>query len=251
VLRKPRTGYIASWGFSNEKGVGIAAGTSNSTFLDDPIEDTWPCQQVPLLRFARNLDHLAELMKRYTLHNWNRSSQVWGDASGPGAGDGMIVEKSFRRVGIRRLVRDADGTGAVWCTEGYFHSPEMNEFQRVKRAEYVARCGKHLGCGDNQFFTDSAVRFTTMGQNCNTDFGRDIGWRTREHVRRVMCDHSTFPRAVCRHGGPDTAEYDRTVTMASTMTDFTANRHFDRRWVPWKKYPCEVPEEATQGPARP
>ena len=237
VLRRPRTGYIESWGVTNEKGVGCCAGNSCGTWLDEPIEDTWPIGSVPLLRFAHSIDHLAELFRRYTLHNWGRGSSVWADTHG----NGMIVEKSYRRIGIRML------TGSVlWSTEGHFESPEMNAYIRAKRLEYVEKAGKHLGAGDLQYASDCAVRFTHIGELCHEAWGRGY-----EHIRRILTDHAPFPRAVCRHGGPDTDEYDRSVTMGSFFVDFTRNRSLGRNWVPWKKFPCQVPEGVAQYPARP
>jgi len=237
VLRKPRTGYIESWGVANEKGVGCCGGTSCSTLLDEPIEDTWPIGSVPLLRFARDVEHLAELYRRYTLHNWGRASQVWADSRG----NGMIVEKSFRRIGIRML----EGA-ALWCTEGYWHDPEMHAFQRARRLEYIRKAGKHLGAGDMQYATDCAVRFTRLAELCHEPLGH--GYR---HMNRIVTDHAPFPRAVCRHGGPDTAPYDETVTMGVGINDLTHNRALRRSWVPWKKFPCEVPWQVTQYPAPP
>ena len=239
VLRvvRPRTGYISQWGVMNEKGVGCCAGVACSTWLDDPIEDTWPIGQVPLLRFAASVKELEVLYRRYTLHNWGRASQVWADVGG----DGIVVEKSFRRIGVRR-----SGDGALWCTEGYWHTPEMFEFQRSRRLQYIKRAGKHLGADDMQYFTDCAVRFTRMGETCHEPLGR--GYR---HMNRVLTDHATFPRAVCRHGGPDTAPYDKTVTMVSSFEDLTHNRAFSRGWIPWKKFPCEMPWTVTQYPLLP
>lgn len=237
VLRRPPTGYIESWGVTNEKGVAGCAGVSCSTHLDEPIEDTWPIGPVPLLRFARDVEHLAELYRRYTLHNWSRASMVWADVHG----NGMVVEKSFRRIGIRML----EGS-ALWCTEGYWHDPEMHAFQRTRRLEYIRKAGKHLGSGDMQYFTDCAVRFTRIGELCNEPLGGGY-----KHMNRIVTDHGTFPRAVCRHGGPDTAPYDRTVTMACSITDLTHNRSYGRKWIPWKKFPCQVPWEVTEYPPHP
>lgn len=238
VLRRPRTGYIEEWGFGNEKGVACFAGNSCSTHMDDPIEDTWPVNDFPLLRFATTTRHLEELYQRYTLHVWGRASQIWGDASG----DGVVVEKSFRRVGFRRL----NGGHALWCSEGHFESPEMNAFITSRRRLYFERTGRHLGCPDQQYFTDAHVRFTHMADLCHRDWGRGL-----EHVRRILTDHATFPRAICRHGGPDTAFYDTSVTLKSFILDVTHNRSYSRSWVPWKKFCCEVSEEVVQAPARP
>ena len=237
VLRKPRTGYIESWGVTNEKGVGCCAGNSCGTWLDDPIEDVWPIRSVPLLRFARNIEHLAELFRRYRLHNWGRGSSLWADTGG----NAMAVEKSFRRVGIRML------KGSVlWSTEGHFESPEMFSFLRAKRLQYLEKAGKHLGAGDMQYATDCHVRFTHIGELCHQPWGRGY-----DHIRRVLTDHSPFPRAVCRHGGPDTDPYDISVSQLSFFVDFSHNRSFGREWVPWKKFPCEVPETVSQFPERP
>ncbi|MBI2192674.1 MAG: hypothetical protein HYU36_11895 [Planctomycetes bacterium] len=238
VLRKPRTGYTEGWGVTNEKGVGCCAGTSCGVWLDERIEDTWPFTGFPLLRFARDVEHLEELYRRYTLHCWGRASQVWADTTG----NGMIVEKSYRRIGIRRI----QGDGVLWCTEGHFESPEMSAFLRARRLEYLHRAGKHLGAEDMQYATDCAVRFTRLGELCHEPWGRGY-----EHMRRILTDHAPFPRAVCRHAGPDTAAYDRTVTLGSTFVDLTHNRVFSRSWIPWKKFCCEVPERVTQYPPRP
>jgi hypothetical protein len=238
VLRKPRTGYIESWGVSNEKGVAIACGNSCSTWLDDPIEDTWPFQGFPVLRFAQNVRDVIDLYTRYTLHLWSRASMIFCDTTG----DGVVIEKSFRRVGFRRI----GPSGALCCTEGHFESAEMNAFIRRKRLEYLERMGKHLGAGDMQYANDCAVRFTRLAEMVHEDWGRGY-----EHMRKVLTDHATFPRAVCRHMGPDTAPYDRTVTQQQNWIDLTHNRSFVRKWVPWKKFCCEVAEEMTQFPARP
>lgn len=240
ILRRPRTGYVAEWGVGNERGVAGVCATSCSTFLDDPIEDTWPVNQVPLMRFARDVRHLEELIARYALHNWGRHSAIYGDPTG----NAVAVEHSFRRVGFRRL--DRNKADVIWCTEGHFESPEMNAFIRARRLEYFNQAGKHLGAPDNEYFTDSAVRFVHIGQLCHEPWGLGL-----DHLRRVMTDHAPFPRAVCRHGGPDTAAYDTSVTMMSTMTNITTNTSYVRRWEPWKKWCCQVPETITQGPARP
>jgi hypothetical protein len=240
ILCKPRTGYIAEWGVGNEKGVAGVCATSCSTFLDDPIEDTWPVHNVPLMRFARDVRHLEELIARYALHTWGRHSAIYGDPSG----DAIAVEQSFRRVGFRRL--DRNKSNVIWCTEGHFESPEMSAFIRARRLEYLGRMGKHLGAEDNEYFTDCAVRFVHVGQLCHQPWGLGM-----DHLRRVMTDHAPFPRAVCRHGGPDTAAYDTSVTMDSTMTNITTNTSYLRHWVPWKKWCCEVPEEVVQGPPWP
>jgi|GEM_PF-1166082 len=236
VIRKPRTGYIENWGATSEKGVACCCGNSCSVWLDDPIEDTWPVNDVPLLRFAANVGQLAKLYTRYTLHNWGRASQIWADTGG----DAIVVEKSFRRIGIRRMDKD----GVLWCTEGHWQSDDMHDYIRRKRLEYVAKMGKHLGAGDLQYATDCAVRFTNLGHLCHLPLGK--GFR---HITRVLTDHSTFPRAVCRHGGPDTAEYDKSVTMLSFFKNLTRNREYGRGWIPWKKFPCQVPWEVTEYPS--
>jgi hypothetical protein len=234
VLRKPRTGYIEEWGVANEKGVANFYGNSCSTLMDDPIEDTWPVDQVPLLRFASSLEHLIELYQRYNLHNWHRSSCIWADRSG----DACVVEKSFRRIGIRRL---KDFT--LWSTEGHFESPEMSAFQNAKRREYVEKFGLHLGIDDLQYAADCQVRFRHIGELCHQPWGR--GYR---HMNRILTDHATFPRATCRHCGPDTDPYDQTVTLGSMFADLTRNRRFTRNWIPWKKFTCQVPWTVTQYP---
>lgn len=235
LLKKPRTGYIEGWGVTNEKGVGCFAEAACGVLLDEPIEETWPIGRVPLLRFAHNVDHLVELYRRYNLFNWNRASLLYADMRGNAA----VVEKSFRRIGIRMLGND----DVLWCTEGYFESPEMSMYLRTKRREYLERTGKHLGCEDMQYATDCGVRFTHLGELCYEPWGKGY-----DHMRRILVDHSPFPRAICRHAGPDTAAYDRTITQRSIFRDLTHNRSFERQWVPWKKFCCEVPEEVTQYP---
>jgi hypothetical protein len=236
-VKKPRTGYIENWGVGNEKGVGCVAATSCSVLLDEPIEDTWPVNDVPLLRFAHSADHLAELYRRYTLHNWSRASLIYADTTG----DAVVIEKSFRRIGTRK-----SSDGVLWCTEGHWETPEMSNYIRGKRLEFLERAGRHLGAEDMQYATDCAVRFTHIGWLCHQPWGRGY-----EHMRRILTDHAPFPRAICRHCGPDTAEYDRTVTMQSNLYDLTHNRMFERKWDPWKKFACEVPEIVTQYPVRP
>ncbi|MHB0934987.1 MAG: hypothetical protein ACYC6A_01240 [Armatimonadota bacterium] len=238
VLRKPRTGYIEEWGTTNECGVGCLASVSCSTWLDDPIEDTWPIKGFPVLRFAQTAAQAAELITRYTLYCWGRASQVWADTSG----DGFVLEKSFRRAGIRRVGPD----GVLWCTEGHFEHPEMFAFIRERRVRYLERMGRHAGAGDMQYAADCNVRFTHMGELCHEAWGKDY-----EHMRRILTDHATFPRAVCRHGGPDTDPYDVTVTNSSHFIDITHNRVYARTWIPWKKFPCQMPEAVTQFPLRP
>jgi len=235
TLKKPRTGYIEGWGVTNEKGVGCFAAASCGVLLDEPIEDTWPIGRVPLLRFARNADHLAELYCRYNLFNWERASLLYADIHG----DAVVVEKSFRRIGIRK----SGNADVLWCTEGYFESPEMNGYLRAKRREHLERTGKHLGCEDMQYATDCGVRFTHLGELCHEPWGKGY-----KHIRRTLADHSPFPRAICRHGSPDTAAYDRTVTQCSVFRDATHNRSFERTWVPWTKFCCETLEEVVQYP---
>jgi len=235
TLKKPRTGYIEQWGVSNEKGVGCFAEAACGVLLDEPIEDTWPIGRVPLLRFARNVDHLAELYTRYHLFNWGRASLLFADIHG----NAMVVEKSFRRIGIRMLGNE----DVLWCTEGYFESPEMNAYLRAKRREFLEKTGRHLGCEDMQYANDCGVRFTHLGELCYQPWGRGY-----DHMRRILADHSPFPRAICRHAGPDTAAYDRTVTQRSIFRDLTHNRSFERTWIPWTKFCCEVPEEVVQYP---
>jgi len=238
TLRKPNTGYIENWGTSNEIGVACVASVSCSVLLDEPIEDTWPIGQVPLLRFAANTRQLAELYTRYTLHNWTRANQIWADVNG----NGVAVEKCFRRIGLRWMGDDR----VLWCTEGHFESPEMFAYMRAKRLEYLAKAGKHPGAEDMQYATDCHVRFTHLAELCHQPWGRNL-----EYMRRVLTDHAPFPRAVCRHGGSDTAPYDRTVTQASTIYDLTHNRLLRREWSPWKRFCCQMPEKVTQYPPLP
>jgi len=235
---KPRTGYIENWGAGNEKGVGCFAAMSCWCWLDEPIEDTWPICNVPLTRFASNVQQVIELYARYTLFNWTGASQIWADVSG----DGVVVEKSFRRIAFRRM----DKSGLLWCTEGHFQTEEMGTYIRHKRLAHLERVGKHLGADDMQYYTDSAVRFCHLGELCHKPWGRGY-----EHMQRILGDTSTFPRGVCRNGGPDTDPYDQTITMAQSWSDLTHNRGFGRVWVPWKKFCNEVPEGAAQYPPRP
>ncbi len=238
VVVRPRTGYVENWGTTNECGVGCAGSSSCSVWLDEPIEDSWPIKRVPLRRFARNVAEVEELYRRYTLFNWARNSEIWADLSG----EAIVVEKGFRRIGIRHL----EGATALWCTEGHFQGDEMSAYIREGRLAYVKQIGGHLGAGDLQYAHDCAVRFTHIGELCHQSWGNGL-----EHMRRVLTDHSTFPRAVCRHGGPDTDEYDQTVTMESSIVDFSNNRNFHRDWTAWKKFPCQVRETVTQYPPRP
>lgn len=233
---RPRTGYIENVGVGNEMGVSGFCGVSCGTLLDDPIEDTWPICTVPLMRFAASVREFAALFERYTLFNWGRGNMIFGDRSG----DAVAVEKSFRRIGLRWI---GDGK-AMWVTEGHFATPEMSAFIHGKRLEYLAMTGRHLGSEDMQYATDSAVRFTRLAELCHAPWGHGY-----EHIRRVLTDHAPFPRAICRHGGPDTAPYDQSITMGSGFSDLTHNRSFSRSYIPWKKFPCEMPEVVTQYPA--
>ena len=93
------------------------------------------------------------------------------------------------------------------------------------------------------------------GLEVNSETGRITGTVSEEKVITVLL------RAENRHGnaekeltiavGPGTDAYDRTVTMLSGMTDLTHNRTYSRSWVPWEKFPCRLPWEVTQYPARP
>ncbi len=234
---RPRTGYIQHCGVMNEMGLAMCCGNSCSTWLDEPIEDTWPILHFPLLRFAKNVAHLVDLYSRYTLYAWGRASQIWADTSG----DGVVIEKSFRRVGFRRLKDHA-----LWCTEGHFESPEMNAYLRSNRLEYLERLGKPLGSEDMQYAADAAVRFTRLAELCHENWGRGY-----DHMRRVLTDHAPFPRATCRHAGPDTAAYDTSITQQSRFRDLTHNRFVMRKWIPWQRFCCEVPEQVTQFPPLP
>jgi len=237
VPRRPRTGYIENWGVGNEKGVTCFCSNSCSVLMDERIEDTWPIESVPLLRFAADVRQLAELYQRYTLHNWTRANQIWADVSG----NAVAVEKCFRRIGLRWIGDDR----TLWVTEGHFESPEMFAYMRAKRHEYLQKAGKDLGAEDMQYATDCYVRFTRLAELCHMPWGRGY-----EHIRRVLTDHAPFPRAVCRHGGPDTASYDQSVTMDSAFSDLTHNRSFHRVWLPWEKFPCQMPEIVEQYPER-
>jgi hypothetical protein len=237
TLRRPRTGYIEAWGVTNEAGVACCAGKSCGVWLDEPIEDTWPIGSVPLLRFAKTVERLEELYRRYTLHNWGRASQIWADVRG----QAIVVEKSYRRIGVRRLAGHA-----LWCSEGHFETPDMNAFIRERRLDYLRRTGKHAGADDMQYANDCSVRFAHIGELCHRPWGRGY-----EHMHRILTNHDLFPRAVCRHGGPDTDPYDMSVTLESFFLDLTHNRSFRRVWAPWKKFPCQVPAKVTQYPPRP
>ena len=234
VLRKPRTGYMMLSDYCNEKGVASMCGASSGVWLDEPFEDTWPIMEFPFFRFAENVKHMAQLQRRYVLFSVGKgSNSIYADL----AGNAMVVEKSSRRLGIR-MIGDA---GVLWCTEGHFESPEMHAYMRAKRLEYVSRMGRHLGCGDLQYATDCAVRFTHIGELCHEPWGRGFA-----HMRRALTDHVTFPRAVCRHGGPDTDPYDTSVTLQGWIRDLTRGREYTRDWIPWKKFCCEAPEKVTQ-----
>ena len=230
VLCKPRTGYIEQWGIGNEMGVAYLGGGSCGVWLDEPIEDTWPIGRVPLLRFAASVEQLAELYRRYSLHNWGRDTALFADTRG-GA---IAVEKSYRRIGIR--VKRPDEP-AIWATEGHWETPEMGDYLRAKRYEYIQKAGKHAGAGDLQYAADNAVRFTHLGALCHEAWGHGY-----EHVRRILTDHSPFPRNICRHAGPDTDPYDVTVTLQSYFQDVTHNRSYTREWTPWKRFCCQTPE---------
>ena len=238
ILRKPRTGYIEQWGIGNEKGVAYLGGGSCGVWLDEPIEDTWPIGRVPLLRFAANVEQLAMLLRRYILHNWGRDSALYADT----VGGAIVVEKSYRRIGIR-VKRPQDP--AIWATEGHWETPEMSAYLKAKRYEYLEKTGKHLGAGDMRYAADNAVRFTHLGELCHESWGNDC-----EHVRRILTDHAPFPRNICRHCGPDTDPYDVTVTMKSYIQDITHNRSYTRDWIPWKRFCCQAPEVVVQYPTR-
>ncbi|MHB0937497.1 MAG: C45 family peptidase [Armatimonadota bacterium] len=239
VLRKPRTGYIEEYGIGNEMGVAYLGGGSCGVWLDEPIEDTWPIGRVPLLRFAANVEQLADLYRRYTLHNWGRDTALFADTRG-GA---IAVEKSYRRIGIR--VKRPDEP-AIWATEGHWETPEMGDYLRARRHEYIQKVGTHLGAGDLQYAADNAVRFTHLGVLCHEPWGNGY-----EHVRRILTDHSPFPRNICRHAGPDTDAYDVTVTLKSYFQDITHNRAFIREWTPWKRFCCQAPEAVVEHLPRP
>lgn len=228
VVRKPRTGYIANCGVTNEKGVAFIGGGSCGVWLDEPLEDTWPIVEFPYLRYADSAKTLADLFRRYVLYLWGRSSSILADTTG----DAYVIEQSYRRTGIR-----AKADHAIWSTEGYFHTPEMHAYLRGKRLEYLEKTGKHLGAGDLQYAADCAVRFTHLGELCHEPWGHGL-----EHMRRILTNHDTFPRALCRHAGPDTDPYDITVTQKSTIFDLTHNRTLVRDWQPWQRFPCEAGE---------
>ena len=158
------------------------------------------------------------------------------------SGEAFALEKCFRRIGIRWIGEDR----TLFVTEGHFETPHMLAYIRAKRLEYVAKTGRHLGSGDLQYATDCHVRFTRLAELAHEPWGRGD-----DNIRRVLTDHAPFPRAICRHGGPDTAPYDETVTMASGFRDLTHNRTFERPWDPWRKFCCRVPETVTQFPSRP
>lgn len=237
TLKRPRTGYIADWGLTNEHGVGQAVGGSVGTWLDEPIVDMWPYKQMPLLRFARNVHDLADLYQRYRLFNWGRGAGVWADLSG----DAIVTEHSYRRVGIEHI-----HDRAAWATEGHFQTDSMSAYIRERRLKYVRSRGKHLGADDLQYAADCAVRYAHIGELVHLDLGRGI-----EHMRAVLTDHAPFPRAVCRHGGPDTDPYDQAITLQSSIRNLTTNRAHVRVFVPGDKFCCQVPEIVMEYPPRP
>ena len=238
VVKRPRTGYVENWGTTNECGVGLIGAGSCGTWLDEPIEDVWPIKRFPLLRFARNVGELLALYDRYKLFNWGRSSEITADLSG----DAAVIEHSFRRIGVRPLA----GAHALWATEGNFEQDDMAAFIRARRREYGRQQGLHLGADDFQYEADCGVRFTHLGELAHRPWGRGM-----DHMRRLLTDHSPFPRNICRHGGPDTDSYDVSVTQCSTIFDLTHNRTHVRQWQPWEHFPCEVAEQVTQYPPRP
>jgi len=238
VVKRPRTGYVEDWGTTNECGVGLIGAGSCGTWLDEPIEDVWPIKTVPLLRFARNVAELSALCNRYRLFNWGRSSDIAADTSG----EALVIEHSYRRTGVRPL----DGAQALWATEGHFEEDGMAAFLRARRHEYGRQQGLHAGADDFQYAADCAVRFAHLGELAHRPWGRGM-----EHMRRLLTDHSPFPRNICRHGGPDTDPYDCSVTQRSRIFDLTHNRVHVREWQPWTRFPCEVAEQVTQFPPRP
>lgn len=238
AIKRPGTGYVENWGTTNECGVGVIGAGSCGTWLDEPIEDVWPIKNFPLLRFARNVGELVSLYDRYKLFNWGRGSEIAADL----AGGAVVIEHSYRRIGVRPL----DGAHAMWATEGNFEQDDMAAFIRARRREYGRQQGLHLGADDFQYEADCGVRFTHLGELAHQPWGRGL-----EHMRRLLTDHSPFPRNICRHGGPDTDPYDRSVTQRSTIFDLTHNRMHVREWQPWEQFPCELAEQVTQYPPRP
>lgn len=246
TIVKPRTGYIPRWGegpvgesfWSNEKGLAYLGGGSVGMWLDDPIEDVWPCEYVPLERFAATVDEVVTLAARYTLHNPGKNSLVYADVSG----NAVVIEKSLREVDFRFLGDER----ALWCTEGYYHTPKMATLLNERRAVYLERAGLHPGSPDMQYFTDCVVRYTRLAELCHEEWG--FGYL---HLNRILTDHAPFPRALCRHNGPDTAPYDTTVTLQSWIHNVTHNLSFTRRWMPWGQFCCAIPWTVTQRPPYP
>ncbi|MAE60048.1 MAG: hypothetical protein CMJ49_01700 [Planctomycetaceae bacterium] len=238
TLKRPRSGYICDWGLTNEVGLAaVGAGGSVGTWLDEPVVDVWPYKTIPLTRFARNVGELADLCERYRTFNPGRGTGVWADVTGAA----VVVEESHRRVGIAHVEDDV-----AWATEGNFQTDSMSAYIRERRLAYVKSRGRHLGANDLQYATDCAVRYCHLGELTHRDLGRGM-----DHMRAVLTDHAPFPRAVCRHGGPDTDEYDQTITLQSTVRNLTTNRAYARMFVPGKKFCCEVPEVVMEYPPRP
>ena len=244
TIRKPRTGYIEQWGYhgeqywGNEKGLAYMGGGTVGMWLDDPPADVWPCQNVPLLRFAADVHELVALAQRYKLHTPGGGSSVYADISG----NAVVVEKSLREVDFRLIGNER----ALWCTEGYYHTPKMSALLNDRRKVYLERAGLHPGSPDMQYFTDCIVRFGRLAELCHEEWG--FGYA---HLNKILTDHAPFPRALCRHGGPDTAPYDETITLMSWIHNVTYNRSHIRQSTPWQQFCCEVPWTVEQYPERP
>lgn len=226
-LTRPRTGYIERWGVTNEKGVLILPGLSCNTWLDEPIEDTWPVHQVPVLRFARSARHAAQLWQRYNRHQYRAGTFLILDR----AGGAVAVEKTFRRIGLRF----PDPRGYLCATDGHFEEPDMHAYRFGRTADYVRRTGLGSGSIDMQYLADCHARYTRL-----CELGGQTVNRTVKTLAALMSDHAPFPRNLCRHADQP-GGYDQTVTMQQWIVDLAADRAYHRAWVPGRAFCCRQP----------
>jgi len=226
VVKKPRTGY-APLPVVSEGGIAGSGGASVSTWMDEPQEDVWPHTRFPVTRFASSVAEVADLYQRYTLYLPGRGADAFVDRKG----DAISVDKSYRRVGISKARH-----GMVWYTEGHFQSENMRQFLAERRAMFAEQFGITLGSYHNQYYADCAVRFANMGRLAELPLGRRY-----EHIRRILGDHSPFPRALCRHDGPDRADYDKTITLVSRTIDYARRTIYERFATP-DQFCCEEPD---------
>ena len=226
TVNKPRTGY-APLPVVSEGGIAGSGGASVGIWMDEPQEDVWPYKGFPITRFAGSVAEVADLYQRYTLYLPGRGADAFVDAKG----DAISVDKSFRRVGISKA-RD----GLIWYTEGHFQSENMKQFLAERRDMFARRHGITLGSYHNQYYADCAVRFTNMGRLAELPLGRDY-----THVRTIPEDHSPFPRGLCRHNGPDQAEYDESIALVSRCIDY-GRRIMYERYATAERFCCEQPD---------